>query len=90
MIRNTKLSPVVRENVQKPVLFILKLLTAYSMIKKGTGHSFFTPITWTYRQNISILKEKILSWISKVSAAVAARGQYDNIPAIMECAKNMF
>jgi len=37
----------------------------------------------------STLREKMLSWFSKVSAAVAARGLYDNIPAIMECVKNL-
>jgi len=35
------------------------------------------------------LKEKALSWFSKVSAAVAARGLYDNIPAIMESIKSI-
>ena len=35
------------------------------------------------------IKEKVLSWFSKVSAAIAARGLYDNIPAIMECVKNL-
>jgi len=35
------------------------------------------------------LKEKVLSWFSKVSAAVAARGLYDNIPAIMDCVRNL-
>ncbi|MDR3286120.1 MAG: hypothetical protein LBT27_01585 [Prevotellaceae bacterium] len=33
------------------------------------------------------LKNKMLSWLEKVSAAVAARGLYDNIPAIIECVK---
>ena len=35
------------------------------------------------------LKEKVLSWFSKVSAAVAARGLYDNIPAIMDSIKSL-
>ena len=35
------------------------------------------------------LKEKALNWFSKVSAAVAARGLYDKIPAIMECVKSI-
>ncbi|MBP1638660.1 MAG: hypothetical protein H6Q17_243 [Bacteroidetes bacterium] len=39
--------------------------------------------------NKKILKEKVLSWFSKVSAAVAARGLYDNIPIIMECIKSI-
>ena len=38
----------------------------------------------------NILKEKILSWIGKVSAAVAARGLYDKIPAIIESVKGLF
>lgn len=39
--------------------------------------------------NKNALKEKVLGWFSKVSAAIAARGLYDNIPAIMECVKNI-
>ena len=39
--------------------------------------------------NKKILKERALSWFSKVSAAVAARGLYENIPAIMECVKSI-
>ena len=39
--------------------------------------------------NKSTLKEKVLGWFSKVSAAVAARGLYDNIPAIMNCVKSL-
>lgn len=35
------------------------------------------------------LREKALSWFSKVSAAIAARGLYDNIPVIMECVKGL-
>jgi alpha-glucosidase (family GH31 glycosyl hydrolase) len=39
--------------------------------------------------NKNTLREKTLSWFSKVSAAIAARGLYDNIPAIMECVKSL-
>jgi len=39
--------------------------------------------------NKGTLREKALSWFSKVSAAIAARGLYDKIPAIMECVKNL-
>ena len=35
------------------------------------------------------LKSKILKWLSSVSASVAAKGLYDNIPLIMECVKNL-
>lgn len=35
------------------------------------------------------LKEKTLNWFSKVSAAVVARGLYDNIPAIFESIKGL-
>jgi hypothetical protein len=35
------------------------------------------------------LKNNVLSWLGKVSAAVAARGLYDNIPAITECVKSI-
>ena len=35
------------------------------------------------------LKDKIFSWLGKVSAAVAARGLYDNFPAIMEYVKSV-
>jgi hypothetical protein len=37
----------------------------------------------------STLKNKVFSWLGKVSAAVAARGLYDSIPAITECVKNL-
>ena len=37
----------------------------------------------------NVLKDKIFSWLGKVSAAVAARGLYDNFPAIMECVKSI-
>jgi hypothetical protein len=36
----------------------------------------------------SIFKNKMFSWLGKVSAAVAARGLYDNIPAVMEYVKS--
>jgi hypothetical protein len=39
--------------------------------------------------NKKILKDNALSWFSKVSAAIAARGLYDSIPAIMECMKSL-
>jgi hypothetical protein len=39
--------------------------------------------------NKNTLKKNVLSWLGKVSAAVAARGLYDNIPAIMECVKGL-
>jgi hypothetical protein len=35
------------------------------------------------------LKNNVLSWCGKVSAAIAARGLYDNIPAIFECVKGL-
>jgi len=37
----------------------------------------------------STLRGKALSWFSKVSAAIAARGLYDNIPAIMDSIKSL-
>jgi hypothetical protein len=37
----------------------------------------------------NILKEKVFSWLGKVSTAIAARGLYDNIPAIMGCVKGL-
>jgi hypothetical protein len=39
--------------------------------------------------NNTTRKEKVLNWFSSVSSAVAARGLYDNIPAIMECVRSL-
>ena len=35
------------------------------------------------------IKSKVLKWLGSVSASVAARGLYDNIPIINECVKNL-
>jgi hypothetical protein len=37
----------------------------------------------------NILKDRVLRWFSSVSTAVAARGLYENIPAIMECVRSL-
>jgi len=37
----------------------------------------------------NVLKNKVFSWLGKVSAAITARGLYDNFPAIMECVKGI-
>jgi hypothetical protein len=37
----------------------------------------------------NILKNNILDWLGKVSAAIAARGLYDNFPSIIECVKSL-
>ena len=39
--------------------------------------------------NKNILKNKVFNWLGKVSAAITARGLYDNFPAIMECVKGI-